>query len=402
MINFKTQRLDPLVQGVKDFLSKRNVHGKKLLLGFSGGPDSQALLHLLLECKDVLGFELHVAHIDHGWRPESAEEAQGLCEKVEALGLPFHLKTLEAPQEQRNLEDQGRQARLAFFQELCRRESCEALLLAHHADDQAETVLKRVLEGARLPMLSGISPASDYEGMSIWRPLLVVCKKDVEVWLAERGIASLNDQTNSDPKFLRARMRQEILPCLSDAFGKEVRSGLVKVGSDAQELRAYLDARVAPYLTEVSERPFGAMLDLSQRIPDHPFELCYLIQKFCSKQGLQLPQHLAKELCKQLAAGAANKQVQYCKRTCFVDRGKLFVLNTNLPQLPSDAVNLSEGRHQYGPWHVEVEVLPSAVGETVTGWQDVWKGSFTVCLPAAQYTLFMPKGSAHYPGTHSI
>ena len=87
---------DPLVKTVRDFLSRYFVCGKPILLGFSGGPDSKALLHLLLECRSLrLPFELHLAHVDHGWRPESKNEADILAKEALQLRLPFHLLTLE-------------------------------------------------------------------------------------------------------------------------------------------------------------------------------------------------------------------------------------------------------------------------------------------------------------------
>ncbi|MCB1082086.1 MAG: tRNA lysidine(34) synthetase TilS, partial [Chlamydiia bacterium] len=80
---------------VKDFLTLRLQKGAKLLLGFSGGPDSMALLHMLIEAKETLDFSLHLAHVDHGWREESAREAEALEKVAKYFDLPFHLHRLE-------------------------------------------------------------------------------------------------------------------------------------------------------------------------------------------------------------------------------------------------------------------------------------------------------------------
>ena len=138
-----------------------------LLLGYSGGPDSKVLLYALLE----LGVHsLHVAHIDHGWREESGGEVLLLQHEIEALRLPFHTTRLVAPV--KNKEALAREERFSFFSTLFHKISAQALLLAHHRDDQVETVLKRILEGAHLPFLTGIESISQRKVMTIWRPLL--------------------------------------------------------------------------------------------------------------------------------------------------------------------------------------------------------------------------------------
>ena len=149
----------------------------KLLLGLSGGPDSRALFHLLLDH----GIPFEVAHLDHGWRDESREEAAYLQKLCEEFKVAFHLERVAHPVKD---ENSGRKARLSFFRALCEVHAFQAVLLAHHADDQAETVLKRVFEGASLPRLKGFSPCTIVEGVSLWRPLLEVAKEQILRWLA--------------------------------------------------------------------------------------------------------------------------------------------------------------------------------------------------------------------------
>src|SRR5262245_47115195 len=98
---------DSLLKKVKDFLHIHCVPERPLLIGFSGGPDSRALLELLCACRRFFSLDLQVMHIDHSWREESALEAQQLCTYVEGRGLPFHLRTLDPPRGQSNLEDQA-------------------------------------------------------------------------------------------------------------------------------------------------------------------------------------------------------------------------------------------------------------------------------------------------------
>ena len=124
-----------MFQCVKEFLAS-HLEGKgPLLLGCSGGIDSLALFHLLVEVRHFFPFDLHVAHIDHGWREESRAEAGKLKKYIEGFNIPFHLHTLNHIEIGGNLEDRCRKLRLGYFSSLQRLYNFQALLLAHHADN---------------------------------------------------------------------------------------------------------------------------------------------------------------------------------------------------------------------------------------------------------------------------
>ncbi len=233
---------------VKKFIEKEWDRKSPLLLGYSGGPDSKALLYSLLQTEAAK--VIHLAHVDHGWREESASEASALAEEAAALNLPFHTTRLEKTAS-KNIEEEGRLARLSFFRSLFDEIPFQALLLAHHADDLAETALKRLLEGAHLQNLGGMSKISAIMGMTVWRPFLAVQKKEI----LEQGLLGFDDPTNRDPKFLRSRLRYTILPMLSHAFGKEISSNLALFSERAFELKEYLDRKIAS--VEVLEGPRG-------------------------------------------------------------------------------------------------------------------------------------------------
>ncbi len=96
-------------------------------------------------------------------------------------------------------ENEARQARLNFFKEIYQKIDAQALVLGHHGDDQSETVLKRILEGASLSSLRGILPVSILEGMQVWRPLLDASKAEIRSWLKAKGLKPIEDRTNLDP-----------------------------------------------------------------------------------------------------------------------------------------------------------------------------------------------------------
>jgi tRNA(Ile)-lysidine synthase len=229
-----------LAKTVKKFIDAKGDRALPLLLAYSGGPDSKALLYALLEA----GIKPHLAHVDHGWREESAREAAELQTEAVELDLPFHSIRLPVRPE-KNAEDFCRQERLQYFRKLFDEFPFQALLLAHHKDDVAETALKRIFEGAHLSFLGGMTDVSQLLGMTIWRPLLTVRKKELLAYLKAKSKIGLYDKTNDDPVFLRARLRQIVIPQLATTFGKEIVPNLALLSIRAFELKEYLDRKVA-------------------------------------------------------------------------------------------------------------------------------------------------------------
>ncbi|MCK4935098.1 MAG: tRNA lysidine(34) synthetase TilS, partial [Simkaniaceae bacterium] len=202
---------DNLRHLVKSFLETHYKVSRPLLLGFSGGPDSLALLQLLMEDQKFPPLNLHLAHVDHRWRVESEEEAKSLEALAASLNLPFHLHVIEnLDTGASNLEDLCRKERLRFFRSLNKTYQFEALILAHHLDDQAETVMKRVFEGSGILHLGGLKSVSQFQEMVIWRPMLSARKEEILHFLEQKGLQAIEDKTNLDTKYLRARMREMI------------------------------------------------------------------------------------------------------------------------------------------------------------------------------------------------
>jgi tRNA(Ile)-lysidine synthase len=279
-------------------------------LGYSGGPDSKALLYALLEC----GIKPHIAHVDHGWREESSSEAEAIREEARLLNCPFFSKRLE---EKLN-EDDARRARLCFFSSIF--EGHQALLLAHHADDLAETVLKRVLEGAHLCHLGAMTPASDQFGMTIWRPLLSVRRSEIVEFLEERAIVAIDDSTNYDPKYLRARMRRELFPFLNKCFGKQSVSNLTLLSERASELKRYLDQKIEG--VKIEKGPWGALADLTGM---EKIEQRHLIQKMASQESIVLTRSVLETLLQWIEEGGRSKFLEIKTKKILVDKGRIWI-----------------------------------------------------------------------------
>jgi tRNA(Ile)-lysidine synthase len=276
---------DLLLLMVRKFLQPRVLPGKPLLVGYSGGPDSKALLHLLLECRRFFPLELHLAHVDHGWREESKKEVEEIKAEAGSLGQLLHLKSLSSKDfSPGNSEEQGRDQRLLFFAQTYHRIGAQALLLGHHADDQAETVLKRVCEGASLYSLGGLAMASLFQEMQIWRPLLGVKKKQILEWLSQKNLNYFQDPTNFSLKFLRGKMREGILPHLSASFGKQVAGNLCRLGEESKEIKDYFFNLNKPIMGRVQKRGKEDHLDLTPFLPLPALQLRYLLKEWMHRE----------------------------------------------------------------------------------------------------------------------
>src|SRR5262245_20778890 len=165
--------------------------GEAVLVAVSGGPDSVALLDVLVDLSPVLGVALSVVHVHHGLRPEADADADFTRGLAARLGLPFHLErvSVRSAPPWEGLEAQARRARQAALEARARAVGAARMPIGHTADDQAETVLMRLLEGAAPRGLAGLAPA---RGLLI-RPLIESRRSDVLAHLAARGLTWLED-----------------------------------------------------------------------------------------------------------------------------------------------------------------------------------------------------------------
>lgn len=215
---------------------------RRYLAGISGGADSVALLHLLHRH----GFrEVIVCHLDHGLRGRtSAGDARFVEQLAASLGYPCESGHADVRSLMRangdSLETAAREARHAFFALCSRKHRCPRLLLAHHADDQAETVLWNLLRGSR--GLSGMQESQVLQvagrPLECQRPLLSLRRDDLRGWLAAEKLAWREDPTNAKPIAARNRLRHEVLPLLSDIARRDATQSLVRAAGSSSEHRA--------------------------------------------------------------------------------------------------------------------------------------------------------------------
>ena len=205
-----------------------------MAVAVSGGPDSVCLLHVLLELAPRLGIAVTaVAHLNHKLRGEASDEDERfVAEMALRAGVPFFCERVRVGEENGNLEQAARRARHAFFSRLIKDGVANRIATGHTADDQAETVLFRLLRGSGLAGLSGILPVTR-EG--IVRPLMDVSRADVIEILRARGLHWREDATNQDARFARNRIRHSLLPQLAREWNPRLSESLAHLADLARE-----------------------------------------------------------------------------------------------------------------------------------------------------------------------
>ncbi len=215
--------------------------GCGVLAGVSGGADSVALLCALKELSAELGFVLFAAHLNHGIRGDEAEGDQQyvgqLCEK---LGVPLYEERLDIPaiaaSEGKTLEQAAREQRYAFFERALKKCGAERIAVAHHMEDQAESIMLHLIRGSGLRGLTGMKHMRG----NIIRPFLNLHRRDIEAYLAEKGIAYRTDSTNLDRDASRNRLRLDVMPYLAEHINPAVTEVLCSMGTLLSEDESYL------------------------------------------------------------------------------------------------------------------------------------------------------------------
>ena len=238
------------------------VRGRHVLIALSGGADSTALACLLAEARDSLSLTLSAAHLDHGIRRDSDQDAR-FCEALcKRLDIPFHQARMDVPalvgQTHEGLETAARRERYAWLRQIKTRVHADVIALAHHMDDQAETVLMHLLRGAGP---AGIGGMADLSG-DLYRPLLGVRKQVLVDYLSRRGIPWREDVTNAVADTPRNALRLHVMPELEQSYPQAV-AAIARYARLAREESDYVGLQADLWLKgRLREGPFGRYLSL--------------------------------------------------------------------------------------------------------------------------------------------
>jgi tRNA(Ile)-lysidine synthase len=216
-------------------------------VAFSGGADSTALLWATARQGVLLGVEVVALHVNHGLQPEAAAweaQAQAVVERLTAAGLPVRLRVRRlagAPAVGESVEAWARRGRYAALAEAAREVRASLVLLAHHADDQAETVLLQALRGAGPAGLAAMPERwVSADGIAWQRPWLHHRRATLLAVAEASGLPWVQDPSNADPRFARNRLRRAVMPALEGAFPHAV-TVLGQVAAHAAQARALAD-----------------------------------------------------------------------------------------------------------------------------------------------------------------
>lgn len=353
----------------------------RVLVGVSGGPDSLALLHSLYSL-DLPQLEIQVAHLNHLIRGKRATaDATYVQEFCARLGLICTIAEYDVPEFAENnhlsIEDAARRARFAFFAHLMYQEKLPLLLLAHNADDQAETLLLRLLRGTGPHGLAGIAPLAslpppdlgllaDFPSDPDWlkqarvgRPLLEMWRSEIESYCAQHSLEPRQDETNAQPDYARNRVRLELLPMLEKEYKPGLKKNLARLAQLMHDEQSWLD--------DLTHREFEKSASISPNRVE--FEQTYFRGQSAALQRRLLRQayfYLNHSL-ENLAAADLEPFLTVEKFTAYLPAGLIAYSDaTKIGLYRPEVIQPLEGQHELAlpgsldlglGWKIEAEIL---------------------------------------------
>ncbi|WP_428129444.1 tRNA lysidine(34) synthetase TilS [Candidatus Binatus soli] len=252
-----------VVGAIEAALARAGVRrGASILIGLSGGADSVALTCALLELRERLGPRVAAAHLNHRIRGDESDRdeafVRAMCARLGVELIVERAEGLDAAISSANLEERAREVRRDFLGRVADRIGADFLALGHHRDDQAETVLMRLMRGAGA---AGMAAMAERGPGRLIRPMLSISRADIRGYLDARAIAFVEDSTNSSRDILRNRIRAELLPMLEREYAPGLGGRLVEVAAEMRSLDDLVAAIAARELDAARRR--GGALDVS-------------------------------------------------------------------------------------------------------------------------------------------
>ena len=273
---------------IKEYMKDYRMaeEGEGVLAAVSGGADSVCLLWVLEELSEELGIHVAAFHLNHGLRGEEADRDEAyvriLCRK---LSIPLSVvreNVAEYAADRRISEEEaGRNLRYFHMEQAARQFSCEKTATAHHKDDNVETVLLNMFRGSGLRGLGGIRPVRN----TIIRPLLCLTREEIETYLRETGLSWCEDSTNRECRYVRNRIRNELLPWVGEHINDRAGEHILKIASTASRADEYFCAQAEKILSEENIFSEGNLFSIRTEVFDRQPDILkeYLVRALISR-----------------------------------------------------------------------------------------------------------------------
>lgn len=340
----------------RQYITRRDLvtPNDHILIAVSGGRDSMTLLHLLQQTHPSA--QLGVAHCNFGLRGNESDSDQALVQDTcQKYGIPLHLARFDTEEEARRSGDSiqmaARRLRYQWFDSLCDQHNYQKIAIAHHGDDSVETFFINLLRGTGLRGLTGIS---DLRGRII-RPLLFARRDQITAYAAQHGIPYRDDSTNTSLKYLRNRLRHQIIPQLAssgNSFAQTMEGNLTRL----QQAQQYIDH----HISHLRQRAWdGTTLDLTQLSSDTlGFELYELLSPYgFAPETLEDLAHLIRSHAQDSDTTVSGKQFIAEQWTATLDRRRLLLSPRTVQPFREELIAADDSRIEW----LTVSQLPATL-----------------------------------------
>ena len=311
-----------------------------IIVAFSGGYDSMCLLHIMMQIAKEYDLNLVAIHLNHGWRGRESDEEENVCKKF-ASQIKFYSEKL--PENIPHTETAAREARYKFFENCAKKFKSEIILTAHNANDNAETIFYRLMKGTGVTGLEGIQEHRDI----YYRPLLGVYRKEIEKYCKINNLEPNQDSSNNDTKYMRNKIRKEILPAIKNNF-PNIEKNLNSLAISAKAINKILQDNIKPLELYSTEKFSKLDTDIQSAI----------IHKFFRDENLDYDKKRIKDLLKFILE---NKNSKSGKTVSLTNNLWLFVSNKEIKKINDLNKNNNfeikinkEGKYKIGGFILEI------------------------------------------------
>lgn len=281
-----------LLQKVSSAIKRYDLlkKGATVVVGVSGGPDSMVLLHVLQTLKSAWQIKIVAAHLNHKTRRGESDRDQKFVERwAKRWGIPCVAEELNAPEDKSGAswENFWREARWKFFTKVAQTHGAKTIALAHHMNDQAETVLVRILRGTGPGGLAAMRPGSSRSGLRIIRPLLSVSREEITEYARDHAVRYVEDSSNLLPTFLRNRVRHDLLPHIETNYQEKIQTLLARLATVSAEEEDFIEQVTLKAWDRVLAEEFDRCIALHIKniLNEHPVIQYRIIRKAAEKLG---------------------------------------------------------------------------------------------------------------------